>query len=72
MNASDVGYKVSQLFGHRNFSTWIKWTSDAVYKWVPHEKNPSGKVMATFMSTPPVPTFVAFYPRDYNIVAVGM
>ncbi|WOH14317.1 hypothetical protein DCAR_0933836 [Daucus carota subsp. sativus] len=30
------------------------------------------KVMTTFMSTPPVPTFLALYPPDNNIVAVGM
>ncbi|KAL1802255.1 hypothetical protein ACET3Z_030902 [Daucus carota] len=29
-------------------------------------------VMTTFMSTPPVPTFLAFFPPDNNYVAVGM
>ena len=28
--------------------------------------------MTTFMSTPPVPNFLALYPPDNNIVAVGM
>ncbi|KAF1867505.1 hypothetical protein Lal_00049934 [Lupinus albus] len=30
------------------------------------------KVMATFMSPPPASTFLAFHPRDNNIIAVGM
>ncbi|WOH14315.1 hypothetical protein DCAR_0933834 [Daucus carota subsp. sativus] len=30
------------------------------------------EVMTTFMSTPPVPTFLAFFPPDNNYVAVGM
>ncbi|CAL0306858.1 unnamed protein product [Lupinus luteus] len=30
------------------------------------------KVMATFMSPPPTSTFLAFHPRDNNIIAVGM
>lgn len=28
--------------------------------------------MTTFMSPPPVPTYIAFHPKDNNIIAVGM
>ncbi|WOL13548.1 protein TPR3 isoform X2 [Canna indica] len=30
------------------------------------------KIMATFMVTPPVATYVAFHPLDNNIIAIGM
>ncbi|TKY72557.1 Topless-related protein 2 [Spatholobus suberectus] len=30
------------------------------------------KVMATFMSPPPISTFLAFHPQDNNIIAIGM
>ncbi|KAF7104952.1 hypothetical protein CFC21_105814 [Triticum aestivum] len=30
------------------------------------------KVMATFMAPPPAATFLAFYPHDYNIIAIGL
>uniref|UniRef100_A0A2P2MSH2 Topless-related protein 3 isoform X1 n=1 Tax=Rhizophora mucronata TaxID=61149 RepID=A0A2P2MSH2_RHIMU len=30
------------------------------------------KVMTTFMSPPPASTFLAFHPRDNNIIAIGM
>jgi len=28
--------------------------------------------MTTFMPPPPIPTFLAFHPKDNNIVAIGM
>ncbi|KAF5948995.1 hypothetical protein HYC85_014952 [Camellia sinensis] len=30
------------------------------------------KTMATFTHPPPVPTYVAFYPHNSNIIAIGM
>jgi WD40 repeat protein len=30
------------------------------------------KIMTTFMAPPPASTFLAFYPQDNNIIAIGM
>jgi hypothetical protein len=30
------------------------------------------QTMATFMPPPPASTFLAFYPQDNNIIAIGM
>jgi hypothetical protein len=30
------------------------------------------QIMTTFMAPPPAATFIAFYPQDNNIIAIGM
>ncbi|KAG2400304.1 Topless-related protein [Vigna angularis] len=43
-----------------------------LWKWPCNNLNPDGKSLVTIMPPPPMPTCLAFYPRDNNILAIGL